>query len=174
MKKVSSIIILLLICLFITGCEEKEVVESGGEEVNVTKMQHKHCTRNGVIDNGSEAVLQYDLYYTGEVLNLLKSEEKVISSDPNVLTTYEDAYRKIHANYEGLDYYDTNIERGDTSVTSTMIINYDKIDINKLLEIEGAEDNIIENGKAKVDKWLALGKKLGTTCKDVDEDNSEE
>ena len=35
-------------------------------------------------------------------------------------------------------------------------------------------EDIIENGKAKVDKWLALGKKLGTTCKDVDEENSEE
>ena len=114
------------------------------------------------------------MYYTGEILNILKSEEKVISSDQDVLTTYENAYKKIHTNYAGLDYYDTEVVRGDTTVTSTITINYDKIDIDKLLAIEGEEDNIIENGEAKVDKWLTLAKKFGTKCEDVTEENSEE
>ena len=151
-----------------------EVVTSAGEDVNVASMQHKHCTRSGSIDTGSEVSLNYDLYYTGEALNILKSEEKVISSDQDVLTTYENAYKKIHANYAGLDYYDTEVVRGDTTVTSTITINYDKIDIDKLLAIEGEEDNIIENGEAKVDKWLTLAKKFGTKCEDVTEENSEE
>ena len=38
--------------------------------------------------------------------------------------------------------------------------------MEKLLEIEGEEDNIIENGKAKVEKWLTLAKKFGTECED--------
>ena len=68
-----------------------------------------------------------------------------------------------------MDYYDTKVTRGDTSVTRNAIINYDKIDIEKLLEIEGEEDNIIENGEAKVDKWLSLAKKFGTKCELVEE-----
>ena len=178
MKKVSSLILVLIICaFFVTGCEEQEVITSGGEEVNVTNMQHKHCTREGTIDTGSQVSLNYDIYYTGEALNLLKSEEKVISSDQNVLTTYENAYKKIHANYEGLEYYDTEVVRGDTTVTSTIVINYDKVNIKQLLAIEGEEDNIIENGEAKVDKWLTLAKKFGTKCEEVTdekEENSEE
>ena len=174
MKKISSLIFVLILCaFFVTGCEEQEVITSGGEEVNVTKMQHKHCTREGTIDTGSQVSLNYDIYYTGEALNLLKSEEKVISSDQNVLTTYENAYKKIHANYEGLEYYDTEVVRGDTTVTSTIVINYDKVNIDQLLAIEGEEDNIIENGEAKVDKWLTLAKKFGTKCEDVTEEKEE-
>ena len=49
------------------------------------------------------------------------------------------------------------------------------LDIDTLLAIEGEEDNIIEDGKAKVDKWLTLAKKFGTKCTVVEDDkeNSE-
>lgn len=172
MKK-SSLLILILVCLLaITGCEKKEVVTtSDGEEINVTKMHHQHCTRTGTA-NDAEVNLNYDIYFTGDILNVLKSEEQVISSNPDVLTTYEDAYKKIHSNYDGLDYYDASVVRGDTAVTSTITIDYDKIDINDLLAIEGEEDNIIENGQAKVDKWLELAKKFGTKCTDVNDEET--
>ncbi len=174
MKKISLIVILLVCVLFVAGCEKKETIESNGEEVNVTKMEHKHCTRTGNAQ-GAEVSLNYDLYYTGKTLNILKSEEKVISADESILTTYENAYKKVHSNYDGLEYYDTSVVRGDTAVTSTITINYDKIDIDTLLAIEGEEDNIIEDGKAKVDKWLTLAKKFGTKCTVVEDDkeNSE-
>ena len=176
MKKVSSILLILVVLLlFATGCEKKEVVDSNGEKVDVSKMVHKHCTRAGTATD-AEVSLNYDIYYTGDVLNVLKSEEKIISAKEDVLTTYEDAYKKIHSNYEGLDYYDAEVVRGDTAVTSTITINYDKIDIDALLAIEGEEDNIIENGQAKVDKWLELAKKFGTKCtevKDEEKENSE-
>ena len=64
MKKISSLIFVLIFCaFFVTGCEEQEVITSGGEEVNVTNMQHKHCTREGTIDTGSQVSLNYDIYY---------------------------------------------------------------------------------------------------------------
>ena len=173
MKK-SSLLILLLACLLVVvGCEKEETVESGGETINVTSMQHKHCTRAGNA-TGATVNLNYDLYYTGEILNIIQSEEQVVSDDAKTLDTYEEAYKKIHSNYEGLDYYDTEVIREDNSVTSHITINYDKVDIDKLLEIEGEEDNIIENGQAKVDKWLELMKNFGTKCEIVDDKNSEE
>ena len=64
----------------------------------------------------------------------------------------------------GLNYYDTAVVRTNDSVTNDTIINYGKIDINKLLEIEGEEDNIIVDGKAKVDSWLELAEQFGTEC----------
>ena len=165
------ILIILFLAILVTGCEKKvnkEPVVINGEKVDTSEMVHEHCTRLGSMDGG-ELSLNYDIYYTGEVLNLLRAEEKVISSSDDILTTYENAYRGIHEHYKDLAFYDTEVIRGDTTVTSIMTINYDKLDIPKLIEIEGAEDNIFENGIAKVSKWKELAKKFGTKCEIVEE-----
>lgn len=165
------IFIILFLAIIVTGCEKKDTKEqviSNGEKVDTTTMVHEHCERLGSMDGG-ELSLNYELYYTGEVLNLLKSEEKVISSSDEILTTYENAYRGIHEHYKGLEYYDTEVVRGDTTVTSTITINYDKVSIPTLIQIEGAEDNIFEDGVAKVAKWKELAKKFGTKCQIVEE-----
>lgn len=168
-----KIFILILVCtIFLTACSSKKEetkVESNGEVINTSSMKHKKCTRTGNAGTGIDVSLNYDLYYTGDILNILHSEEKVVATNESDLDTYEEAYKKIYKNYEGLKYYDAKVERGDTSVTSNLTINYDKIDIDALLSIEGEEDNIIENGKAKVDKWITLAKKFGTKCEDVDD-----
>lgn len=169
MKKYAILFLLGITLFIVTGCEEqKETVISNGEKVNTTKMEHKHCERIGNLDNG-EVSLHYEIYYTGEVLNLIQSEEKVISEDEEILDKYEKAYKDIHAHYEGLEYYDTEVIREDNSVTSTIVINYDKISIPALLSIEGEKDNIVEDGIPKVDKWLELAKKFGTKCTLVEE-----
>ena len=131
-------------------------------------MKHKHCTRDGSVDGG-KTMLYYDLYYNGNKLHILRSVESVISEDPTIVETYQDAYINIHKNYEGLQYYDANVTKGSNIVTSIMVINYDKIDIDALLKIEGSEDNIIENGEAKVDKWLELASKFGTKCEEYED-----
>ena len=163
MKKISIIVCLLLISIILCGCEEKKKLIINNEPINTSSMEHKHCTREATA-TGAEVKLEYDIYYTGDVLNLLISKEKIISSSEDILNTYEEAYKNIHNNYIGLDYYDTSVDRGDTTVLSTISINYDKVDINKLIEIEGEEDNIFENNIPKVSKWLELSKKFGTTC----------
>lgn len=168
MKKISIIICLFLIVILLCGCESKEKVIIDDNPINTSKMEHKHCTRNGSL-SGGEVKLEYDIYYTGDVLNIVKSMEKVISSDESILNTYEEAYKKIHSYYKGLDHYETEIVRGDTTVTSYMNIYYDELDIDKLLEIEGEEDNIFEGKIPKVSKWLEFTKKLGTTCELVKE-----
>lgn len=170
MKKIGIIISLLLVVVLLCGCESKkeEKVIINGKEVNTSKMEHKHCTRNGSL-TGGDVKLEYEIYYTGDVLNVVKSTEKVISSDESILNSYEEAYRNIHSHYTNLDNYDTEIIRGDTSVTSVMNINYDAIDIEELIEIEGEEDNIFENKIPKVSKWLEFAKKFGTKCELVDD-----
>ena len=173
MKKYKIITLIIVTLLITVGCDlknndSKRKIISDGKTVDTTQMQHKHCSRQGSVQGGS-ANLNYEVFYTEDKINLLRSEEQVVSNDPNVLKTYEDAYRKIHKNYEGLQYYDTEVVVGETAVTSIITINYDKISIKGLLAIEGEEDNIIENGTAKLSKWLELSKKFGTKCEDVEE-----
>ena len=171
MKKI-SVIILFIGLFIITGCNdsknETEKVEVNGKVVDTSKMEHKHCTRKGKIDNG-DVSLNYDIYYTNDILNIIKSEEKIVSPSDGVLDIYEEAYKKIHQNYEGLEYYDTKVVRGDTSVTSTITIDYDKIDIDRLISIEGEEDNVFENKVPKVEKWIKLAEKFGTKCEIVED-----
>lgn len=165
MKKMSMIMSLLIVCILLCGCEtkKKENVIINNEPISTATMEHKHCSREATA-TGAEVKLEYDIYYTGDILNLLISKEKIISSSEDVLNTYEEAYKSIHKNYEGLDYYDASVDRGDTTVLSTISINYDKVDIDSLIEIEGEEDNIFEKKVPKVSKWLELSKKFGTKC----------
>lgn len=169
MKKI-SIIILFIAVFILTGCSNKKTEEIiiEGKKVNTSTMEHKHCTRQGTVTNGSVS-LSYEIYYTDDILNVLKAEEKVTSKESSVLDTYENAYKEIHKNYEGLSYYDTKVERNEDSVTSTITIDYDHVDIEKLIDIEGEEDNIFENKIPKVDKWLELSKKFGTKCEIVED-----
>ena len=43
-------------------------------------------------------------------------------------------------------------------------IDYEKVDVSKLIALEGEEDNIYENNIPKLNKYLELGKKVGVTC----------
>ena len=161
-------IILLSTCLLV-GCEKKNTIEVDGEEVNTKEMVHEYCERSGTLEGGT-ADLHYDIYYTGDVLNILRSEETVRSTTSSVLDEYENSYKTIHSYYKDLKYYDTDIIRDEEHVSSIITINYDKIDINELLSIEGEEDNIVENGVPKVEKWKELAKKIGATCVKVEEE----
>ena len=158
--------IILLLCIFLlVGCKAQT---NQNKKQDSNKMIHEHCVRTGTLEGG-EVSLQYDVYYTGEKLNLVFSEETVISSSEQVLNNYENAYRSIHQNYKDLKYYDTEIVRNTNSVTSKMTIHYDQIDLEQLLRIEGNEDNVVEDGIAKIEKWKALAKRLGASCQVVED-----
>ena len=163
MKRIGLGIIMGILLITVTACdkEKTEIIPT----TNTQKGQiHEHCVRIGHIDDESSADLSYEVYYTGDIINRIESTEKVTSTSSATLDTYEEAYRKIHSYYENIDHYDTNLIRTSNSVTSTMIIDYDKIDIAKLIELEGEENNIFENNQPKIDKYKEFSKKVGTTC----------
>lgn len=156
MMKILRSSIVLVMVLLLAGCGSNSSVSSDGV---------KKCTRTGTVTNGSTK-MNYEVYYKGEYVVLLHSTEKIISDSSSVLDTYEEAYKNIFKQYEGLEYYDNKITRSSNSVTNEITINYEKIDMGKLLDIEGEEDNVIENGKVKLDTWLSFAKKYGVTCED--------
>ena len=156
MMKILRSSIVLVMVLLLAGCGSNSFVSSDGV---------KKCTRTGTVTNGSTE-MNYEVYYKGEYVVLLHSTEKIISDSSSVLDTYEEAYKNIFKQYEGLEYYDNKITRSSNSVTNEITINYEKIDMGKLLDIEGEEDNVIENGKVKLDTWLSFAKKYGVTCED--------
>ena len=172
MKKNRIILLTILALLLITGCNNKtenttSATASGNSDTTVENSEDTkvvNCTREATAKDNIEASFNYQIYYKGDYITLLHATEKVTSVDSNNLDTYENAYKNIKKRYNGLKYYDTKITRDDTSVTNDTTINYEKIDTNKLLEIEGSEDNVIENGKVKLETWMKFAKKLGVTC----------
>lgn len=156
MMKILRSSIVLVMVLLLAGCGSNSSVSSDGV---------KKCTRTGTVTNGSTE-MNYEVYYKGEYVVLLHSTEKIISDSSSVLDTYEEAYKNIFKQYEGLEYYDNKITRSSNSVTNEITINYEKIDMGKLLDIEGEENNVIENGKVKLDTWLSFAKKYGVTCEE--------
>ena len=153
-KNIKTLIIILFI-LICTGCGTSTEKQADG----VMK-----CSRTGSVDNATSK-LEYELYYKGEYLTVLHSTEKIISDDAQVLDTYEDAYKNIFKAYEGLEYYDAKVTRGEFSVTSDIVINYAKIDTDALLEIEGEEDNVVDkDGKVKLKTWLNFANQFGVKC----------
>ena len=165
MKKIMFITVSLLLIITVTACTKEEKADESKE--SIMNQVHEHCTRTGIIDDNSSAEMEYELYYTGDIINRIESTEVVTSTSEETLNTYEEAYKKIHENYTDIDNYETKIIRTKNSVTSKMYIDYDKIDIKELVELEGEEDNIFEDNLPKVSKYKEFIKKVGITCKQV-------
>ena len=46
--------------------------------------------------------------------------------------------------YKDIDYYDNKVEQNGNTVSSTTVVDYKKVDINKIIEIEGKDDKIVD------------------------------
>ena len=182
LKKISLFLIVFCLILVSTGCSEEKKTESSDTDVTGTTTVKQtivddsfdkngtgmlKCNTKAEAGDGIDVDLNYSVKYkNGNILELI-SIQKVTSDNQDSLDLYENAYKNIAKNYNGLNYYDKNIVRDSNSVTYTITINYDKIDLKELLAIEGAEDNIVKSGKAKLSLWLELAGKMGTTCEEV-------
>ncbi len=171
-KKISNLlfVFILLVC-FITGCEtKKDNTDSDSKKDTIKSVSdlssstgQLHCTRNAIVEGGS-GEFNYYVDYIGDDITYISSIDSVTISDSAKRKEFEDAYLKIDDYYKDIDYYYSKVDVSGDTVTHTIKINYEKIDISKLIEIEGEEDNIYENNKAKLSKYFELAKKNGVTC----------
>ena len=171
-KKISSLLLvfILLVC-FITGCETKKDNTDNNDKKDTIKSLSDlssnngqlHCTRNATVEGGS-GDFNYYVDYNGDDITYISSIDSVTISDSAKRKEYEDAYLKLDDYYKDIDYYYSKVDVSGDTVTHTVKINYEKIDVSKLIEIEGEEDNIYENNKAKLSKYFDLAKKNGVAC----------
>lgn len=167
MKK-TKFIILFIFVLLMCGCSSEEKVEGINNSLYKTDgLSHLSCTKNAEVEDDNTTVsIHYDLYYDkDEYLKILRSEESIKSTNKEILNTYEKAYNDVYSVYKGIKYYDNVVKREDGSVTSITYINYGKVDIDQVMEIEGEEDNVtVTDGKIKLSDWKSFAKRYGTTC----------
>lgn len=166
MKKIKTIFVFIGCILILSGCSDTKSTKK--ISYDTSGLNHTTCTRDAyTTDDNTNVDINYDLYYDDDdYLQILNSTEKITSSDKEVLDKYEEAYKKIYKVYDDVEYYDNLVIRKDDSVTSTTTINYGKIDMDKILEIEGTENNVkVVDGKIKISDWKNFAKKYGTICK---------
>lgn len=167
MKKISKIMLLTLLVVLITGCQNNQ--DGFDDSMYKTKgFKEVVCKIDTQTNDNSHVDINYQVFYNQDgYIEVLKSNTTVKSEDQKVLKEYYDAYQKIYKEYESLKYYDNITKQEKDQVESITYINYGKIDMDELMKIEGEEDNVkLTNGRVKLADWKSFAKKFGATCED--------
>ena len=149
MKKIIILGVALLI--LVTGC--------GTEQ-----EQKMICTRTSNI-NGVKIDLRYEVTYQGNNVNKVESTEKVESDSKETLNTYKEAVENLYSNFDNIENYKYNVIIEGYTLTSTVNIDYTKIDINELLEIDSSVQQLLnDNKKVDLDKITQVYESAGAVC----------
>lgn len=150
-RKYLFLAVTMLVVFLVTGC-------SSSEEKTMT------CTRT-MNQSGMKTNLNYKVTYSGDYVNRVQSEESIETSDTTTLNTYKEQIEKIYTPYKDVKYYTYNVTIDGNKLVSTVDINYAKIDTKKLIEIDSANSQLINDGKVKLSSVKSLYEQLGATCK---------
>ena len=142
----------VFILLLVTGCGNNNSIES------------MTCTRT-MNQNGIKTSLKYNIKYKEDYVTRVKIVETVETTDSDILNTYKEQIESLYSPYKDIEYYDYNVAIADNKLTSTVDINYEKVDTDKLLEIDSANEQLIKNGKINIDDIKSVYESLGATCK---------
>ena len=136
--------------LFLTGC--------GAEKEKTLK-----CSRT-LNQSGIKMDLNYNIKYKGNYVTVVKSEEKIVSDDKETLEAYKEQLEKTTETVSKIDYYDHDVKIDGDTLTSTITIDYTKIDTDKLIETDSSLKQLIKKGKVSVKDIKSLYSQLGITC----------
>ena len=150
-RKYLFLAVTMLVVFLVTGC-------SSSEEKTMT------CTRT-MNQSGMKTNLNYKVTYSGDYVNRVQSEESIETDDTTTLNTYKEQIENIYKPYKDIEYYTYNVTVDGNKLVSTVDINYAKIDTKKLIEIDSANSQLINDGKVKLSSVKSLYEQLGATCK---------
>lgn len=149
MKKIIILGVALLI--LVTGC-------ASGEEKKIV------CTRTANM-NGLEMDFRYEVYYQGENVNKVKTTEKVTSDSETTLETLESQTKALYSNFDNIENYNYKVTINGNTLTSTTDIDYTKIDIDELLEIDSSVQQLLnDDKKIDLDKITQIYESAGAIC----------
>lgn len=150
MKK--SLILLPVSILLLTGCGEKKGTI--------------HCTLTTTDKlNGYTVNADYNIHYKGDYVEYVENTETVTSDNEETLASFESQfnvlYNGMNENYGGYTY---SIKKDTGKLTSTVKIDYDKMDLDKLVKDQPTMKNYVKNKKMSKEGIENTYKALGATC----------
>lgn len=151
MKKL-AVILMVVSVIFLTGCSEKKGVLV--------------CTKNQDIDSSTKLESIYNVSYKDGYVTSIDTTETITSDKSEVLETYKTNLESVYSKYNDIKYYDNNIKIEGNKLISITTVNYEKIDTDKLIEVDKNNAAAIENGKVKVTTLKSAYEQLDATCKE--------
>lgn len=152
MKKFLAVALLVGV-LFLSGCSN----EKEGKLV---------CTMNKDMDGSTKLESTYNVSYKGGYAMMVETTETIIGNNSEALETYKSSLESMYGAYKDVKYYDNDIKVEGNKLISTTKINYEKIDTDKLVEIDSNNEALMENGKVKVSTLKDAYEQLGASCKE--------
>ena len=107
---------------------------------------------------------KYVVKYKNGVVNNVQTEEIFTKYDEETLKEYKSTLENMYMPYSDLDYYDYSIVIKDNQVISKININYKKLDMNKFIEIDSKNKDILTNNKVAIKKLKKIYKNNGARC----------
>lgn len=150
-KKYLLLAVISIFALLLTGCG------NNNEEKIMT------CSRT-LNQNNMKTSLNYTVTHKNSYVTNVKSVETIESDDTTLLETYKSQIESIYSPYKDIKYYDYAVTIDGNTLTSTVNIDYEKIDTNKLIEIDSANSSLFENGKISIKTMKSVYEQLGATC----------
>lgn len=150
MKKTILVLMLCISALMITGCGKEE-------------EKTMNCSRT-LNQNGIEMNLSYTVKYKGDYVTSVKSVEKIKSDDTATIEAYKTQLEETTSPYKDIKYYDHEVNVDGNTLTSTITIDYEKIDTDKFIEVDSSAKQLIKDGKVEVETIETLYNTLGITC----------
>ena len=146
-QKIKYLAVFIVSVIFLTACGNNGV-------------QTMTCTRT-MNQNGIKTGLKYTVIYQGDYVTRVKSVETIETDSSEVLDAYQEQIESIYSPYKGIDYYEHDVSIDGDKLTSTVDINYEKIDTDKLLEIDSANGQLIKDGKIKLSDIKSVYEAIG-------------
>ncbi len=151
--KIWQVFLGVFILFLVTGC---------GNSDNTSSMT---CTRT-MDQNNIKTSLKYNVEFKDGYVLRIKSVETVETSSSDILDTYKEQIESLYSPYQDVDYYEYNVNIEDNKLTSTVDINYEKVDTDRLLEIDSANGQLIKDGKISVNDIKSVYESLGAICEE--------
>ena len=149
MKKYLLLIPVFL--LLLTGC-------FGGNKKTV-------CTLTKEAD-GLKISVEYTLNHDDKYISNVVFDETYEASDKDTADYYENYVKEL---YEGAKEkyggYEVDIQRDNLTIKALIKINYEKVDMTKLLEDTPDLTSFVEDNKMLYDKMTSYYNLAGLTCK---------
>ena len=163
MKKI-ILIICLMFGIFVTGCNDKKI-----ENNNESKPKQTNIVCNGEnnLSDNIKISTKYEIEAEEDKVSNLTSTETINSDNLEYLETTKNTFEQSNSVYKDIAGYDSNIEINENKLISTLKIDYNIIDLNKLIEIDSANKNLIVDNYVSLNKLKSMYESLGTKCQEI-------
>ena len=160
MNKVLIITISVLI-IVTTGYT---IIDQKNKEQEKKEIQIMECSK---IDETEDITIKLfsEIKYLGDYVKVVKTTEEILTEDQETLDFYKKVVENTYKPYDGLEHYNYEVKQDEKSLVSTTTLDYENIDIDKLIEIDEANKKLIVNKKVKLEDFIQMYKAMNVTCK---------